>query len=140
MSAHYKTFKTMSSDSNLPEPFINTQQNNVEVPQIYSLDHRKDLISRNFLVVVDNYTDWCGPCKSSAPQYAALAQKYAHPGKCILVKENVDSKFGGQPVPIQGVPCFHFYVNGQFLSDEIIIGANIGQIDKTIQRILSTIN
>lgn len=139
--AQYKTFKTMSEDKlNPPNTSQNQDTNSVQIPNISSLQHRKDLIQQNLLVVIDNYTDWCGPCKQCAPHFANIASKYARPGLCVLVKENVEHGFGGQPIPVRGVPCFHFYMNGQFLQDDIIVGADTQNIENTIKRLLNTVN
>lgn len=134
--ALYKTFKTMSSDNpNTQETFEDT--NSDKIPRISSLQNRKDLIKQNVLVVIDNYTDWCGPCKQCAPQFAKIANKYSKPGLCLLAKENAEDNFGGQPTPVRGVPCFHFYMNGQFLQDDIIVGSDVQTVENTIKRLLN---
>lgn len=130
--AQYKKISALGADTNAPEPSTMG-----EVPSISSAQHRQSVISSNFLVVVDNYTDWCGPCQQCAPQFAVLAGRYTRPGMCALVKEDVDKRFGGQPVKVLGVPCFHFYVNGQFLADDVITGADISLVEETIRRLLN---
>jgi len=39
-------------------------------------------------VLVDFYTDWCGPCRTQTPILEAVASEYA--GKVDIVKLNVD--------------------------------------------------
>ena len=131
--AQYKTFKTMSEDD------LNNSDTSqdIKIPKISSLQHRKDLIQQNLLVVIDNYTDWCGPCKQCSPQFAKIAIKYAKQGLCVLAKENVEDGFGEHPIPVRGVPCFHFYMNGQFLQDDIIVGTDIQSVENTIKRLLT---
>lgn len=34
------------------------------------------ITSRSNLVVIDFYTDWCGPCKMVAPTYVELSKQY----------------------------------------------------------------
>lgn len=116
---------------------VDDKTNENDVPRITSAQQRHSIIKHNFLVVIDNYTDWCGPCKQAMPHFQALANKYSHPAICALVKENADDKCGGQPISISGVPCFHFYMNGEFLKKETITGANINDIENTIKRLLS---
>ena len=130
--AQYKTFSTMGKDENTPPP-----ESMAEVPRITSLHERQALIQSNKIVVIDNYTDWCGPCKQCAPQFAVIAQKYGRPGMCAFAKENVEDKCGGWPVQIRGVPCFHFYVNGQYQDEMTITGADVGQIEQTLQRLMA---
>lgn len=128
----YKTFSTMGKDENAPD--TSTMG---EVPVVTGEQHRRHVIERHNLVVVYNYTDWCGPCQQCGPQFAVLAGKYSRPGVCSLIKENIEKKYGGLPVQVRGVPCFHFYMNGQFLKDEVIIGADMGAIEQTIRKLLN---
>ena len=130
--AQYKTFSTMGKDENDPDP-----SSMIEVPRIKSSENRKNLIQSNLVVVIDNYTDWCGPCKQCAPQFSVIAGKYSKPGVCAFAKENVEDKCGDWPENIRGVPCFHFYVNGQFISDATVTGADINQVEQTVKRLLS---
>lgn len=129
--ALYKTFSSMGKQD------VDNKTIEEDVPRITSAQQRQSIINNNFLVVIDNYTDWCGPCKQCAPHFQALTKKYSQPGICALVKENADDKCGGQPVSISGVPCFHFYMNKIFLPKETITGANINDIENTIKRLLS---
>jgi thiol-disulfide isomerase/thioredoxin len=130
--AQYKTFSTMGKDDNAPTP-----ESMADVPRIGSSQERQALIQGNKVVVIDNYTDWCGPCKQCAPQFAVLAQKYVRPGLCALAKENVEDKHGGWPVAIRGVPCFHFYVNGHYQDEMTVAGADMGALEQTLQRLLA---
>lgn len=130
--AQYKTFSTMSKDDNFPDP-----ETMANVPRISSLEERKALIHSNKVVVIDNYTDWCNPCKQCAPQFAVLSQKYSVPGLCVMAKENVDDKHGEWPVPIRGVPCFHFYVNGRFQDEMTVTGADMGTLEQTLKRLFA---
>ena len=129
--AQYKTFSTIGKDDNAPVP-----ESMADVPRISSLQERKSVIQNNKVVVIDNYADWCGPCKKCAPQFAKLAQKYTRPGLCVLVKENVDDKHGAYPVPISGVPCFHFYLNGHFQDEMTVTGGDMGILEQTLNRLL----
>jgi thiol-disulfide isomerase/thioredoxin len=130
--AQYKTFSTMGKDD-----ITSALESTAEVPRITSLQQRQALIQNNKVVVIDNYTDWCGPCKQCAPQFAALAQKYASSGLCAMVKENVEDRHGGLPVQIRGVPCFHFYLNGQFQDEMTITGADMKALEQTLNNLLA---
>jgi len=130
--AQYKTFKTMAQDESAPPP-----ESLGVVPQITSMQERQSLIKNNKVVVIDNYTTWCGPCKQCAPRFAQLAKTYGRPGLCAFAKENVEDKCGGWPVQIRGVPCFHFYVNGQFMNDMTVTGADVDQVGQHLKNILA---
>jgi thioredoxin 1 len=129
--AQYKTFSNMGKEENAPDPSTMG-----EVPRISSLQERKAMIGSNTMVVIDYYTDWCGPCKQCAPRFAQLAYKYSKPGMYAFVKENVEDQIGSLPVSIRGVPCFHIYYNGQLLSEHIITGADIGMLEHTIKNLM----
>ncbi len=122
----------MGKEENSPPP-----ESMAEVPRITSSQERQALIHSNKIVVIDNYTDWCGPCKQCAPQFAVFAQKYSRPGMCAFAKENVEDKCGGWPVQIRGVPCFHFYLNGHYQDEMTITGADVNQIEQTLQRLMA---
>jgi len=130
--AQYKTYSTLVKEDKALDP-----ESLPEVPSITSAKHRKTIIQNTFLVVVDNFARWCNPCIACSPQVSVLSGKYSRSGMCAIVKEDVDDKHGEYPVKILGVPCFHFYVNGQFLKDETITGADVGAVEQTIRRILN---
>lgn len=127
--AMYKTFSTMAQEQEQKAP-------RVEVPEITSQAQRDALIASNYLVVIDNYTNWCGPCKHCAPRFAELAALYGKSGKCAFAKEDVEKNVSGVPEPIRGVPCFHFYVNGRFMSGDTIRGADTERVEQTIKTLL----
>lgn len=126
--AQYKTIGEVGAEENAPGS--NTM---ADVPRITKPEHRDALLKGHKLVIIDNYTDWCGPCKQCAPQYAALAKKYARAGLCAFAKENVEDKIPGQKLPIRGVPCFHFYVDGAVQPSMTITGGDIASIENTVK-------
>ena len=120
----------MSQEDN---EFVN--HNNVEVLSITTKEQRTSLITNNIIVVIDYYTDWCGPCKICTPQFASLATTYTKQGICAFAKENPEDNVPNHP-PVNAVPCFHFYKNGQFLDDETLTGPNMTNVEETIKRLL----
>ncbi|MEM3566355.1 MAG: thioredoxin [Candidatus Bathyarchaeia archaeon] len=48
----------------------------------------KEIVSKNSLVLVDFFADWCMPCRMMAPVIEELAKEYA--GKVLVGKLNVD--------------------------------------------------
>jgi len=126
----YAKFNTMGGDEQ-PETDMSS------VVRITSSGQRTDLIKGNKLLVIKNYTDWCGPCKQCDPQYAKLAEKYNKDGVCSLVNENVEDEIDGGQI-VRGVPCFHFYVNGEFREDATLTGADMKAVDNMILAILNS--
>jgi len=39
-------------------------------------DNLQDTIANNDIVIIDFWAPWCGPCKSFAPVYDAVSEKY----------------------------------------------------------------
>jgi len=129
--ALYKTFETMSGEQN-------NDASDYQIPSINNVDERNQVINQNKIVVIDYYTDWCGPCKTCAPAVAKIAEKYSKPGFCMITKENADQATN-TPSQITGVPCFHFYFNGQFIPDATITGAEMDKVEQNIQSFLSSV-
>ena len=127
--AQYRTYSTLNKSTE-------DESEHISVPQIRSAEHRSEVINTHQVVVIDNYTDWCGPCKHCAPRFAKLAGKYTKPGVCALVKENVEDGFDGHPEKIRGVPCFHFYANGQYISESTVVGADTDAVEQNLTQLL----
>ena len=130
--AQYKTFNTMAgTEKKVDQKVLNG------VLKISSDQERNNLIKNNKVLVIDNYADWCGPCKTIAPVYAELCQKYSKPGICMLVKEDIDQEFNEKEEQVTGVPTFHFYINGSLRKDLTLVG---GDKDKLISTMESLFN
>ena len=126
----YVTYKQIGVDKN------NQEVINYQVPVIQTLEERIEKIKQYPVVVVYYYTDWCGPCKMVAPKFAKLAQNYLQQG-VLLVKENAENDIGSYPENIRGVPCFHFYKEGQYLPEHKVTGAGIEQVDENIKKLFN---
>jgi thioredoxin 1 len=129
----YASYKSLGKDPKATPP----EESMADIPRIKSRDHRSDLINKYRVVVIDNYTDWCRPCKSVAPFFAILAQKYQkmYPQQIIFAKENVDDEFTGAPI-IRGVPCFHFYVKGAHVKELTVTGGSIDPVKEQLLKIM----
>ena len=65
-----------------------------------------------------------------------LAQKYQ--GRCAVVMEDVDDEIEGAR-EVRGVPCFHFYVRGQFMPTLTVTGGDISLVEETLQKIMQKV-
>ena len=129
----YASYSSLGKDPKSPPP-----ESMAKIPRITSRDHRVHLINNRRVVVVDNYTDWCGPCKNVAPLFAQLALKYQKmfPNQVVFVKENVEDEFGGAP-PVRGVPSFHFYLEGSHVPELTVTGGSIKNVEDNLTRLFS---
>ena len=75
-------------------------------------DSNFDEETKNGLVLVDFWAEWCGPCRRLAPTVDALASEYE--GRATVAKLNVDEN---PNVPgrfmIRGIPTLLLFKNGQ---------------------------
>lgn len=128
----YKTFATLTPEE---------KQTDYKCIEIQDLNHRKKLLTENKIVCIDLYGTWCGPCKDVKPKFAALAQQYNNPGKCLLAMENVDLELT-RDCQIGGVPAFIFYKGGQLLKHSngtpvIITGGDLPKVQDILNNLLS---
>ena len=66
-------------------------------------------------VLVDFWAAWCGPCKMSAPEVAAVAREMA--GRALVVKVDADAHPEiAARFQVQGIPNFVVLHNGRWCS------------------------
>jgi len=128
----YATYGTMYNGGKTedePEP------TNPTVVKVQSDDHRTELVSQNTVVVIDYYADWCGPCKHVTPQFEELSKKWSGIPKLIFAKEDVDDQM--EHPPVNGVPCFHFFVKGNNIPDLMILGGDLTDVEKHLMNLFN---
>ena len=104
---------------------------------IENLEHRKSIINNFKIVVIVYYTNWCRPCKEIKEQYSIMYKEYQKIRSFIIfVKEDMEKNIGEYIVTPDGVPCFHFYLNGIIQKDLSVIGGDLNQVQQNIDFIL----
>jgi len=70
----------------------------------------EDTISKNDIVLVDFWADWCGPCKRFAPVYEKTSEQY---GDIVFAKLDTDAnqELSGQ-LGITGIPTLMAFREG----------------------------
>lgn len=122
MNKMYSKYKDLGIDENQPT------HSYPPVLHIQDEEHKQLLLSKNTVVVVDIYGDWCVPCKRFEPTFRKFASKYNQPGKMLLCGENVDDEISDD---ITGVPAFQFYKNGKLV--DVFTGADANIIERKIK-------
>nr|2XBI_A Chain A, THIOREDOXIN [Schistosoma mansoni] len=86
---------------------------------------------KNKLVVVDFFATWCGPCKTIAPLFKELSEKY----DAIFVKVDVDKlEETARKYNISAMPTFIAIKNGEKVGD--VVGASIAKVEDMIKKFI----
>ena len=95
-------------------------------------DSNFDAETKEGVVLVDLWAEWCGPCRRLAPTVDALATEYD--GRATVAKLNIDEN---PTVPdrfmVRGIPTMLLFKNGE-LADTIVGLVAKEEIVKMIDR------
>ena len=76
-----------------------------------TFDHE---VSKNDLLLVDFWAEWCGPCKSMHPVFTRVAKKYK---QIRFARINVDnSQDIALRYSVQSIPAFIMFRNGEIVN------------------------
>lgn len=78
-----------------------------------------EIITKNKLVIVDFWAEWCGPCRVQAPILETLEKN--NPGNVIIAKVNVDENEKlSQDYRIASIPTLLVFSEGKQFGTPII--------------------
>ncbi len=93
------------------------------IPLVDEHNFEQEVLTSELPVMVDFMAAWCGPCKTMAPEFEALARELA--GKAKLVKVDIDrSRALAQQLRIQSVPTTMVFFGGR------LVNAKVGALRK----------
>eukprot|EP00878_Enallax_costatus_P000733 GHUV01000846.1.p1 GENE.GHUV01000846.1~~GHUV01000846.1.p1 ORF type:complete len:152 (+),score=25.84 GHUV01000846.1:87-542(+) len=99
---------------------------------ILSGDSFESFITSNDTVLVDYYTEWCGPCKIIAPHFEEMAQqipqiKFA---KLNCTTDNAAKKIA-MSQKVKALPTFHLFRGGERVA--AFVGGKPNQLRKFVE-------
>lgn len=90
---------------------------------------------QNVLVVMDFFTQWCGPCKMIAPELERMASE-SDPSRIVFAKMDCgadnDSKRLAMSLGIKALPTFHLYREQKVQST--MTGAKVKALQELIDK------
>lgn len=87
------------------------------------------------LVVLDMYTQWCGPCKIMAPKFQEMSEK-DHDVLFLKLDCNQDNRPLAKELGIRVVPTFKIFKDGKVAKE--VTGAKIDELARAIEEVKSS--
>ena len=88
----------------------------------------------NKLLVLDMYTQWCGPCKLMHPKVVQLSETYANDVVFAKLDCNQENKELAKELGVKTVPTFKVFKNGEIVAE--VRGAKFEELVKAIENAL----
>jgi len=84
------------------------------------------------LLVVDCYTDWCGPCKMIYPELQKLDDELGDKARFVKLNCNQANKELAKGMGVKSVPTFFLYKEGEMV--DMMTGAKIDALRALIDK------
>lgn len=125
-----KEIGTIDAGDETPE----VEPHGTNLSEVNTAGFVQEVMNSEIPVVVDCYTQWCGPCKMMAPVFEKVAADYD--GKVKFVKVDLDRcKPVGKQFNIRGVPTL-LLIKGGTKVDTIVGFSNEDKIRKAVDKLL----
>ena len=77
-----------------------------------------DIISKNDVVLIDFWAEWCGPCRMIAPMIEELANEFDK--KAVIGKLNVDNNQESSiKFSVRSIPTLLVFKNGEMVDRHV---------------------
>jgi thioredoxin 1 len=96
---------------------------------VYTLKNSNDLntfLAKQPVSVIKVYADWCGPCKTYAPKYEALAHRYNNNSSINFASTNSDDKV----VKATALPTTLIVKNGKIIHS--MTGGDVNELERAL--------
>ncbi len=104
-------------------------------PESVSEDKFDDILSKNKVVVIDCWADWCAPCHLYEPIFNKIAEKYKD--KAFFGRLNVDENQKlADKYNVLNIPTTLIFVDGQ-LKDSLVGAVDENVLEDTIKKYIS---
>ncbi|KAF7825400.1 thioredoxin H-type-like [Senna tora] len=130
-----KTTHTKGDDS---DHHVELASGNVQlITSKESWEQKLTEATRDGRIVIANFSAaWCGPCKTIAPYYSELSEKF--PSLMFLVVDVDEMTDFSSSWDIKATPTFFFLKNGQQIDK--LVGANKPELQKKINGIAESMS
>lgn len=104
-------------------------------PESVSEDKFDEILSKNKVVVIDCWADWCAPCHLYEPIFKKIAEKYKD--KAFFGRLNVDENQKlADKHNVLNIPTTLIFVDGQ-LKDSLVGAVDENTLEDTIKKYIS---
>ena len=101
---------------------------------IQSTKQFSDLLTSSYIVVVDFYADWCGPCKAIAPVYEQLSTQLSRPNRITFTKVDTDAQQElARAYGVTAMPTFMIFKNQRRI--DTIKGADNKRLSEAVRKL-----